>query len=168
MLRLRDLPGLVRHAPASWRDRPVHYDPDLTSPVPTYGDNCRRAGRAYALRRAEPGDTIVFLARLWNGAPAFHLVGELAIVEVLPDLTADPGPGWWDDNAHVRRARAGAGWDSFWVFRGGPGSRLYDRALPFDRQAAERLFSHESWDWPPHRTELQVIGSHTRAVRRLP
>lgn len=168
MLRLRDLPWLAPHAPAGWQERPVHYDPDLTSAVPTYGDNCRRAGRAYSLRRAEPGDRIVFLARLWSRLPAFHLVGELEIVDLLADVDRDPGPGWWDANAHVRRARATGAWDSFWVFRGGPRSRLYERALPFDRVEAERLFAGESWRWPPHRSELQVIGSHTRAVRRLP
>lgn len=168
MLRLGHLPHLAPHAPPRWHERPVHYDPDLTSVQPTYGDNCRRAGRAYSLRRAQSGDRIVFLARLWHHGPAFYLVGELQVADVLADAASDPGPGWWDGNAHVRRARAWGLWDSFWVFRGGPGSRLYERAKPFDRSAAERFFATERWEWPAHRSELQVIGSHTRAVRRLP
>ena len=63
MLRLRDLPELAEHAPEALARIPVHLDPDLRGPVNTYGDNCRRAARAYALRKARPGDRIVFLAR---------------------------------------------------------------------------------------------------------
>jgi hypothetical protein len=168
MLRLADRPGLAAHAPKSWRGKPIHLDPDLAGDPPTYGDNARTAGRAYSLRKAQAGDRIVFLARLWNGEPRFYLVGELEIVDALEDVTSDPGPGWWDANAHVRRARATGAWNSFWVFRGAPAprSRLFNRAVPFDKAAAERLFG--AWTWPPHRTELQTIGSHTRAVRRLP
>ena len=54
----------MRRLPEVWGDRPVHLDPDLDCDTPTYGDNCRTAGRAYSLRRAEPGDTIFFVARL--------------------------------------------------------------------------------------------------------
>lgn len=172
MLRLRDLPEIARDAPISLGRVAVHLDPDFRSAVPTYGDNCRKAARAFALRRAAPGDRIAFLARLHprGATPAFYLVGELVVAEVLPDVVADPGPGWWDANAHVRRARATGSWDSFWVFRGGPGSGFYERARPFRRQEAERLFELP-WNWRPNRTELQTIGSYTRTVRpitRLP
>lgn len=159
----------MRRLPEVWGDRAVHLDPDLDADPPTYGDNCRTAGRAYSLRRAEPGDVIVFVARLHPRTaepPAFFLVGELTIAEVKPDLTADPGPGWWDGNAHVRRARAGGPWNSFWVFRGDGGSRLYDRAVPFRRAEADGVFAH-SWRWREGRSDLQTIGSYTRAVRRL-
>ena len=167
MLRLRDLPHLTAHAPSLWLDRAIHLDPDLAGPFPTYGDNPRTAGRAYSLRRMVRGDRIVFLARLWNGRPGFYLVGELAVIEIAADLNADPGPGWWDGNAHVRRARATGRWDSFWVFRGDPArSRLYPTARPFRRREAEAAFG--PWRWPVDRSELQTIGSHTRAVRRLP
>src|SRR5260370_13847800 len=64
MLRLGDILGLAAHPPAAWRERTVHLDPDLSAPTPTYGDNCRRAGRAFSLRRAATGDLIAFLARL--------------------------------------------------------------------------------------------------------
>ncbi|HET9780161.1 MAG TPA: hypothetical protein VFR33_00145, partial [Candidatus Dormibacteraeota bacterium] len=149
-----------------WRNRAVHLDPDFTSTPATYGDNCRRAGRAYSLRRAEPGDVIVFIARLVNHQPGFYLVGGLEIEEVLADVTDDPGAGWWDANAHVRRARATAAWDSFWVFKGSKRSRLLPRAAPFRRAELKTLFG-ESLRWPTHRTELQTIGSYTRAVRRI-
>lgn len=159
----------MRQLPEVWGDRAVHLDPDLDGDPPTYGDNCRNAGRAFSLRRAEAGDVIVFLARLHprsGGLPAFYLVGSLSVAEVKPDLTEDPGPGWWDGNAHVRRARGGGRWDSFWVFRGDGRSRLFDRAIPFGRDEADRVFGR-AWRWREGRTELQTIGSYTRAVRRL-
>ncbi|HEY6876324.1 MAG TPA: hypothetical protein VI384_08200 [Candidatus Dormibacteraeota bacterium] len=168
MLRLRELPALRAHAPRSWRDVAVHLDPDLASETPTYGDNCRRAGRAFSLRRARQGDVIVFLARLATAPQTcgFHLVGRLEIDGALEDVTRDPGPGWWDGNAHVRRARARGQWDSFWVFHGNARSRLFARAVPFTRRETELLFGSGT-RWPAHRTELQTIGSYTRSVRRL-
>jgi Nucleotide modification associated domain 3 len=159
----------MRQLPEVWGDRAVHLDPDLDGDPPTYGDNCRTAGRAFSLRRVEPGDAIVFVARLHprgGEPPGFFLVGSLVVAEVKPDLTEDPGPGWWDGNAHVRRARAGARWDSFWVFRGDGRSRFFDRAIPFGRGEADHVFGR-TWNWRQGRTELQTIGSYTRAVRRL-
>jgi len=158
-------PPMVR-LPEAWGDRAVHLDPDLAPPHPTYGDNCRRAGRAFSLRRAQAGDLIVFLARLQDteGRAALHLVGALDIEDVLADATRDPGPGWWDANAHIRRARATARWDSFWVFRGGPQTRLFERAVPFGLDTARALLGMQPH---PTRTEQQTIASHTRAVRRL-
>lgn len=168
MLRFADLSRPTAHAPPAWHDRAVHLDPDLTSPTPTYGDNCRRAGRAFSLRRATPGDLIVFLARLQpsDGPPGFHLVGSLVVEDMLDDVECDPGNGWWDGNAHVRRARATGDWDMFWVFKGAASSRLLRKALPFARAEAEQVFG-AGWRWPAHRTELQTLGSYTRAVRRV-
>ena len=156
-------PPMVR----GWRDHAVHLDPDFTSTPATYGDNCRRAGRAFSLRRAQRGDLIVFLARLVDtkGRAGFHLVGSLEIDDALADVTTDPGHGWWDTNAHVRRARATDRWDSFWVFKGNPNSRLLKRAIRFARAQTDALFANTRW--PSHRTELQTIGSYTRTVRRI-
>lgn len=159
----------MRRLAGVWSDRAVHLDPDLDGDPPTYGDNCRSAGRAFSLRRARPGDTIFFMARLHpcsGDPPGFFLVGSLCIAEIKPDVCRDPGPGWWEGNAHVLRARAGSGWNSFWVFRGDGRSCFLDRAVPFCRRQAEHVFGR-SWMWPGHRTDLQTIGSHTRAVRRL-
>jgi hypothetical protein len=168
MLRLADRPELARHAPNAWHDRPVHLDPDLQSPTPTYGDNCRRAARAFTLRHAASGDLIVFLARLraTDGRTGFYLVGRLEIANALADVTTDPGPGWWDANAHVRRARARETWDSFWVFKGTRRSQLLATAVLLDRPTADALFG-TTWTWRPNRSELQTIGSYTRTVRRL-
>jgi hypothetical protein len=169
MLRLSDVPGLAAHAPAAWKSRAVHLDPDLSAALPTYGDNCRRAGRAFSLRKAAAGDLIVFLARLHpeNATPGFHLVGCLSIDDAIIDVTADPGKGWWDCNAHVRRARATGRWDSFWVFKGAAEkTRAFTKAHRFARDEAESVFGR-GWQWRLSRTELQTIGSYTRAVRRV-
>ena len=167
MLRLGDIAALASHAPESWRRRAVHLDPDLDSTPATYGDNCRRAGRAFSLRRAQARDLIVFLARLQAPRVAgFYLVGCLEIDDIAQDVTSDPGPGWWDGNAHVRRARATDRWDSFWVFKGSGATRRFGRAIRFGRIEAAAVFG-DTWRWPAHRTELQTVGSNTRAVRRV-
>jgi hypothetical protein len=168
MVRVDDLEAIGTYVPPSWRQRAVHLDPDLISPTPTYGDNCRRAGRAFSLRRAAPGDLIVFLARLhsMDKAAGFYLVGCLEIEDVLADVTTDPGRGWWDCNAHTRRARTTGVWDSFWVFQGTPASRFFGRAIHFRHKDADVLFDN-TLRWPSHRSELQTIGSYTRAVRRV-
>ena len=166
MLRPADLPSLA--FPRTWASKALHVDPDLTHEPRTYGDNCRRAGRAFALRHARPGDLIAFVARLHEqagaGPPAFYLVGALEVEDVRPDVTADPGEGWWDGNAHVRRARAIGVWDSFWVFKGTSKRALLRKAVPFARKDADALLQPF---WRSTRSELQTIGSCTRAVRRL-
>ena len=161
-------PPMLR-LPAVWGDKAVHLDPDLTSTTPTYGDNCRTAPRAFALRKANAADEIHFLARLTptSGPPGFYIIGKLVIEDALEDVTSDPGPGWWDANAHIRRARATGAWNGFWVFKGAAGSRLYGRAQRFTRKHADAAFG-QSWRWRQNRTELQTIGSYTRTIRRLP
>src|SRR4029077_1470988 len=149
-----------------WRNKAVHRDPDFTSVPATYRDNRRRAGRAFSMRRAQRGDLIVFLARLVDNHAGFYLAGCLEIDDVLPDVTVDPREGWWDGNAHIRRARTTGSWDSFWVFKGSPKSKLFDRAAPFAREELTTVFG-DRLRWPAHRTELQTIGSCTRAVRRI-
>src|SRR5260370_23236477 len=94
MLRLGDISGLAAHAPAAWRERAVHLDPDFSEPTPTYGDNCRPSGRAFSLRRAASGGLIAVLARLHppRGPPGFHVLGGVAVCAVLADSTSDPAP----------------------------------------------------------------------------
>ena len=168
MLSYADIPALASLVPPSWRRRAVHLDPDLLSMQTTYGDNCSRIPRAFALRRAQAGDSIVFVARLHapDGTPGFYLVGKLEITAILKEVKSDPGPGWWDGNAHIRRGRALGRWDAFSVFKGGPNSGLLAQAVPFERAQAEAVFGPD-WDWNSSQTHLQVIGAHTRSVRRL-
>jgi putative DNA base modification enzyme with NMAD domain len=162
-----DLEDLGRLVPPGWRSKAVHLDPDFRSTTPTYGDNCRTAGRAFNLRRAEAGDVIWFVARLHDQhqCAALHVVGKLEICRILRDVTEDPGPGWWDANAHVRRGRATDTWNSFWVFEGTKESGWLPVAIKVMRPTLEALFG--LWDWPARATEQQVIAWHTRAVRRI-
>lgn len=164
-----DLADLAELAPPTWRARhsAVHLDPDFRSDPPTYGDNCRTAGRAFNLRRAQPLDVIWFIARLHRGrSAAVHLVGKLTIDAIAEDMTDDPGPGWWDRNAHVLRGRATGTWNSFWVFKGvREESRWLPYAIPVTRATLESLLGPK--DWPPHASEQQVIAWHTRAIRRI-
>lgn len=164
-----DLADLAELAPPSWRSRTraVHLDPDFRSDPPTYGDNCRTAGRAFNLRRAQPLDVIWFIARLHDGCSgAMQLVGKLTIEAIAQDITTDPGPGWWDRNAHVLRGRATNAWNSFWLFKGiRHESGWLPYALPLTRATLEALLGPKQW--PAHASEQQVIAWHTRAIRRI-
>src|SRR5260370_29851161 len=86
-------------------------------------------------------------------------------------MTADPGPGWWDCNAHVRRARASGRWDSFWVFKGAAEkTRAFAKALRFARDEAESVFGR-GWQWRASPTALQTNCPRTRGLtprRRSP
>jgi hypothetical protein len=170
---------LSAYLPPDWRDRAAHYDPEFDTL--TYGDNCRRAPRAAALRSARAGDWLVFLARLWpladgifTGPPGFYLVGALEIAGHVGPVDRpldEPQAGRFAANAHVRRARADPRYyDGFCLFAGGPRSRRFERAIPLTRALAEDLLLDATgapWRWPPHRSELQVIGSYTRTIRAV-
>jgi hypothetical protein len=176
----RQLEGLVRygdvpHLRAAVRERywpmATHYDPEFETL--TYGDNCGWAPRAAALKTCRPGDYIFFIARLvGSGGPAFALVGCLCVDAVLRDVRRRPSASAmvrFGANAHVRRALVDDSyWDGFWVFAGGPDSRLFPRAVVVGREEAELLFRDRSggrWGWRVDRTDLQTIGSYTRSCR---
>ncbi|MHB8620248.1 MAG: Nmad3 family putative nucleotide modification protein [Chloroflexota bacterium] len=171
LVRYGDLPHLRAAVPEGCWHLATHYDPEFETL--TYGDNCGRAARAAALKACRPGDFIFFLARLVGAAgPLFALVGFLAVEAVLPDVRGRPDKASlarFKSNAHVRRALAdGRYWDGFWVFAGGPASRLFRRPVPIGREEASLLLRNATgaaWVWPAHRSELQVIGSYTRTCR---
>ena len=61
-------------------------------------------------------------------------------------------------------------WDGFWVFAGSERSTRFPRAVPVDRAFADRVLrtaTGQPYAWSPNRSELQVIGSYTRACRRI-
>ena len=61
-------------------------------------------------------------------------------------------------------------WDGFWVFAGSARSTRFPRAVPVDRSFADRVLrtaTGQPYAWPSNRSELQVIGSYTRACRRI-
>ena len=155
----------------------AHHDPEFDTL--TYGDNCERGARAVALKKAVPGDLILFLARLQphdgtatQGEAAFFLIGMLEIESILPSVYDRPSGeqlARFGANAHVRKGlNDPANWDGFWVFAGTPRSSRFERAVPFDRalcDAVMRTAAGKPWHWDGQRSELQVIGSYTRTCR---
>ena len=61
-------------------------------------------------------------------------------------------------------------WDRFWVFAGSNRSTRFPRAVPVDRAFVDRVLrtaTGHRYTWSTNRSELQVIGSYTRACRRI-
>lgn len=161
-------------------DLVTHYDPEFEEF--TYGDECGRAGRAAALKKVRKGDLLFFLARLTDydldshkflDKAGFYLIGYLEIEAVLEDVRRPLEMADLDtygDNAHIRRAQACPElfYDGFYIFKGSAQSRRFQRAVPFGRAEAELLLrdrNGQAWNWDSHRSDLQVIGSYTRACR---
>lgn len=183
-VRMGDVPSWMKPTqnlsewiPGRYRDIATHFDPEFITR--TYGDNCERAARAYALKKASPGDLIFFLARLKThdepdpaGQLGFYLVGFIEVDDILPNVRAMPTAEElqrFGANAHVRKGlNDDANWDGFWVFGGSERSVRFNRAVPVDRKFCDevlRTANGEQFEWPSHRTELQVIGSYTRTCR---
>ena len=171
--------SLARWVPDRLLDKATHFDPEFGTN--TYGDKCERAPRAFGLKEARPGDLIFFLVRLarWSagrftGETGFFMIGFIEVESVFRAPTGPSGavvPARFAANAHVRRAMNNDRfWDEFWVFAGTDRSTRFDRAVPVDRAFADsvlRTASGEPYAFTPNRTDLQVIGSYTRACRRI-
>lgn len=169
--------SLKRFLPARLWGVAAHADPDFRQL--TYGDNCERAPRAHALRQIQPGDLLMFIARLRRATgPAeaqeagFFLIGYLEVDQVVANVAGRPAgrlPGRFEANAHVRKGRNDdRHWDGFWVFGGSKRSRRFRRAVPIDRRIAELVLrdaTDKPLTWGAGRSDLQVIGSYTRTCR---
>jgi hypothetical protein len=159
---------------------PRHEDPEFTSF--TYGDYIWKPAKAN-LAKMNVGDWIFFNETLIvAGTKLRFVIAAFAIAERIayPELVS---AGLLDDpryarNAHVRRNRLIPESDTrFSIWRGGPGSRLLATPLLMDRTFIEELALPSQhggpWDWAQRDrhdrafTELQLIGFHTRATRRL-
>lgn len=170
---------LAKWVPDRLLDLATHFDPEFGTN--TYGDNCERAPRAFGLKEARTGDLMFFLVRLarWSagrftGETGFFLIGFIEVESVFrapSDPSGAASPNRYAANAHVRRAmNNGRFWDGFWVFVGTNRSTRFHRAVPVDRAFADlvlRTASGRPYAWSTNRTELQVIGSYTRACRRI-
>ena len=170
---------LLPYIPRRLWDVACHNDPEFVTF--TYGDNCDTSPRASALRQMRPGDFLFFLVRLqhWvKGEPTgrfgFYLIGHLRIAHdnwVLSGVTKQPSSPLFGNNAHAIRGRSDPDlWDGFWVFRGSGSSRRFQRAVPVTRDLCEAVFraaDRAPWQWDRSRSDLQVIGSYTRACRRV-
>jgi hypothetical protein len=155
----------------------AHNDPEFETF--TYGDYPTRIPRASNLRCIRKGDYLFFLTRMvewkkgsFSGAAGFYLVGFLEIENIAKEITARPARSMYQEirnNAHMKRAEWDPIWyDRFWVFKGSKRSKRFRRAVPFTRDFADRVLLDREGNrlrWQTKRSELQSIGSYTRACR---
>jgi len=166
---------LLRYIPERFHNTQVHDDPEFGTP--TYGDSMSR--RAANIRQVRSGDFLFFLARLvgyegnrFSGLAGFYFIGFIEVEEILSEVSRKPALdviGPWLRNAHIRRGLADpSGYDGFYAFKGTERSTRFWRAVRLDRKLADRCLrtaAGKPWHWDPNKSELQVIGSYTRAVR---
>jgi len=166
---------LLRYIPERFHDEQVHDDPEFDTP--TYGDSM--SPRAANLRQVKPGDFLFFLARLvgyegtrFSDQAGFYFIGFIEVEDILSNVSRKPTPEvieTWRRNAHTRRGLADpSAYDGFYAFKGTGRSTRFWRAVRLDRKLANRCLrtaAGKAWRWDPNKSELQVIGSHTRAVR---
>ena len=171
-----DLLGFI---PKRYHPLRVHNDPEFVDY--TYGDYPTISPRAANLQKVKRGDSIFFLARLvkWRNdvftkEAGFYLIGFLEVEDILKEAMAEPKRSVLREfiqNAHVQRALYNPRlWNRFWVFKGSEHSRRFEHAIPFSKGFAEKVLRNSRGDklvWPTDRTELQVVGSHTRACRLI-
>jgi len=168
---------LLEFVPERYHRSRVHNDPEFTSY--TYGDYPTKSPRAANLKRLKTGDFIFFLARLvkWkDGAftdeAGFYLVGFFQVKNIIREVERKPEPSVLEEfvnSAHMQRALYDCRfWNRFWVFKGSPRSRRFRYAIRFTKSFAENVLTTakgERIKWDRNRTQLQVIGSYTRACR---
>jgi len=157
-----------------------HQDPEFVTF--TYGDYPWKPAKAN-LAKMGPGDWIFFNETLIvAGEKRRFVIAAYCILErvsysELADANLLDDPRYYG-NAHVHRNRLIPESDTrFAIWRGGPGSRLLAEPLLMDRALIESLAVPAQdggpWNWEQHNkhgrafTELQLIGFHTRATRRL-
>jgi hypothetical protein len=170
--------NLLKFIPKKYCHCRVHNDPEFVSY--TYGDYPTISPRAANLKKVEKGDFIFFLARLvkyknvgFTKKAGFYFIGYFEVEDILREATATPKQSIlrkFINNAHVRRALYDSKlWNGFWVFKGSKKSCRFDYSVPFSKGFFEKIIKNSRgrdiiWD---RRTELQVIGSHTRACRMI-
>lgn len=158
----------------------THYDPEFETY--TYGDYPKEYPRSANLMKLERGDRLLFYARLVHWANArfskragFFLIGHFVVQDVYPDINEKPDAEVFQRikrNAHVVRGECDeAFYDGFWVVTGGRGSKLYKKAVPFDKKLIEscgiKSIKGAPIKWRAYSTELQAIGSYFRSSRIL-
>lgn len=141
--------SLAVYLPEKYGVYGAHDDPDFSRM--TYGDI--QSGRAGALKSVQPGDLLLFLARLWSfrdgrfeGPGAFHFVGSLLVTHNLAfgfgvaTRVPDEVRARVEKNAHTLRAQAGDT-SSYRVLVGDPRrSARFERAIEVTRAVAGTLF----------------------------
>jgi hypothetical protein len=152
----------------------THNDPDLWNGV--YGDLPYSSPRAAALRKATPGDGMLFFARLrpydgrrFDGAAGFYFVSSWWIDKVIDvrentRLRLDRGIA---DNPHIRK-RAAGNRQRFSLYVASPPPNRLTPPVRIDRLFLARTLPESTgWTWNSGRSLLQTIGSYLRTVRAV-
>jgi len=176
--RYRDLfKEKLQYVPPKCYDLRVHNDPEFETF--TYGDYPTIIPRASNLRRIEKDDYLFFLARMvkwengkFSNKAGFYVIGFFEIEKVIKEITSEPSATLLKEireNAHMKRAMWNPEWyDRFWIFKGSKRSERFEHVVPFTRGFVDRVLLDRECNklmWGRKRSELQVIGSHTRACR---
>jgi hypothetical protein len=120
--------------------RSMHVDPEFETF--TYGDpTTQKVG----LKRLRPGDVLAFYAGLrpygFEGADALYLIGYFVTAEAVLSHQIDNvhRAQFFQNNAHVRNPKRYArDRDHLMLIRGGPESRLFERAVRISRRGKDR------------------------------
>jgi len=170
---------LLKFIPKRYYHCRVHNDPEFVSY--TYGDYPTISPRAANLQKLKKGDFIFFLARLvkcrsevFTNEAGFYFIGFFEVEDILKETVARPKRSIlrkFINNAHIRRALYDPKlWNGFWVFKGSQRSRRFKHAVPLSKGFAEKVIRDSRGHkliWAKGRTELQVMGSYTRACRMI-
>jgi hypothetical protein len=183
-------PDTLIYIPEKCHNLKVHNDPEFSTF--TYGDYPGKP-RAANLKNIERGDWLFFLARLecwqdgkFTNEAKFYFIGYFEIEHVLKNY--DIGAYWGlhldldspqnnlpfdgiKNNAHILRLTRGKiPLDCFWIFKGNRNSQLFEHAVLFDREFADRVMRDKNgnrWLWDNQKSDLQVIGSYTRTASKI-
>ncbi len=164
----------------------MHNDPEFVTH--TYGDTpesepksstLKSSPRAFNLKKLNKGDTLYYLARLveWDnvtwGKAGFYLIGKLVLDKIIKKSDLEKNPTLIptvQNNAHVKRwlIKPEAEPWNFWVLVGSDQSKRFIHAVPFDKNIVQKALlagNGTPIKWDSDKTDLQTIGSSTRACR---
>jgi hypothetical protein len=134
----------VEYLPPSQRaaaaKRAMHVDPEFETC--TYGDpTTQKSG----LKKLQTGDVLAFYAGLrpcgFEGEDALYMIGYFVVVDATMSRDIDDvhRTRFFQGNAHVRNPKRYAGdQDRLLLIRGGPESRLFERAVRISRRGQDR------------------------------
>ena len=171
-LRSHNDPGrdLLCYVPSRLHRAVCHNDPEFETL--TYGDNGEN-GKSSALTGIQPGDALLFLARLerWTALDGkgteqfgFYLIGGLSADYAEFVTPQSAGRDRFAKNAHAIR-----GDERFFGVAGSSRSRRFRRAVPLTRDICGKVFraaNGATWRWAG-KSDLAVIGSYTRSIRQM-
>lgn len=161
--------GLLPYVPPRLHDAVCHNDPEFETF--TYGDGGDNP-KSLGLTRIQPGDVLLFLARLerWAdgkraGEPGFYVIGGLSA-----DCAEFVTPQSGRRDRFAKNAHAIRGDERFFGVAGSSRSRRFRRAVPLTRDICDKVFRTAAgapWEWAAGKSDLSIIGSYTRSIRQM-